>query len=230
MSRGQFPSTRMRRNRMQSFSRRLMAESSLSIDDLIWPMFVIEGQETNEPIASMPGQYRYSIDRLIEKAGEAVALSIPAIAVFPALDASRKDADGTGALDGDNLVCRAVRAVKDAYPDLGIICDVALDPFTDHGHDGVIRNGMVANDETIEILCQQAVLQANAGCDIIAPSDMMDGRVGAIRTALDNAGRYNHVLCCQICFGVLRPVPRCGQGRRIAGISRQIKLSDGSGE
>ncbi|MGB0690241.1 MAG: porphobilinogen synthase, partial [Candidatus Puniceispirillum sp.] len=194
MSRGQFPSTRMRRNRMQSFSRRLMAESSLSVDDLIWPMFVIEGQEIDEPIASMPGQYRYSIDRLIEKAGEAVTLSIPAIAVFPALDTSKKDADGTGALDGDNLVCRAVRAVKDAYPDLGIICDVALDPFTDHGHDGVIRNGMVANDETIEILCQQAVLQANAGCDIIAPSDMMDGRVGAIRTALDNAGHQNVII------------------------------------
>jgi len=194
MSRGQFPSTRMRRNRMQSFSRRLMAESSLSVDDLIWPMFVIEGQEIDEPIASMPGQYRYSIDRLIEKAGEAVALSIPAIAIFPALDTSKKDADGTGALDGDNLVCRAVRAVKDAYPDLGIICDVALDPFTDHGHDGVIRNGMVANDETIDILCQQAVLQADAGCDIIAPSDMMDGRVGAIRTALDNAGHQNVII------------------------------------
>lgn len=191
MSRGQFPSTRMRRNRMQSFSRRLMAESSLSVNDLIWPLFVVEGQKIDEPIASMPGQFRYSIDRLVEKAGEAVALSIPAIAIFPALDASQKDADGMGALDGDNLVCRAVRAVKDACPDLGIICDVALDPFTDHGHDGVIRDGIIANDETVEILCQQAVLQADAGCDIIAPSDMMDGRVGAVRTALDKAGHQN---------------------------------------
>ena len=194
MSRGQFPSTRMRRNRMQSFSRRLMAETNLKVDDLIWPMFVVEGQAIDEPIASMPGQYRHSIDRLVAKAGEAVGLSIPAIAIFPALDSSMKDADGTGALDGNNLICRAVRAVKDAYPDLGIICDVALDPFTDHGHDGVIRDGMVANDETIDILCQQAVLQADAGCDIIAPSDMMDGRVGAIRTALDHAGHQNVII------------------------------------
>ena len=194
MSRGHFPSTRMRRNRMQSFSRRLMAETSLSVNDLIWPLFVIEGQGDDDPIASMPGQYRYSIDRLIEKAGEAVSLSIQAIAIFPALDSSKKDADGTGALDGDNLVCRAVRAVKDAYPDLGIICDVALDPFTDHGHDGVIRDGIIANDETVDILCQQAVLQADAGCNIIAPSDMMDGRVGAIRTTLDNAGHHNVII------------------------------------
>lgn len=194
MSRGQFPSTRMRRNRMQSFSRRLMAESSISVDDLIWPLFVVEGQKIDEPITSMPGQFRYSIDRLVEKAIEAVELSIPAIAIFPALDASLKDADGTGALDEDNLVCRAVRAVKNACPDLGIICDVALDPFTDHGHDGVIRDGMVANDETVEILCQQAVLQADAGCNIIAPSDMMDGRVGAVRTALDNAGHHNVII------------------------------------
>ncbi len=194
MSRGQFPSTRMRRNRMQSFSRRLMAESSISVDDLIWPLFVVEGQKIDEPITSMPGQFRYSIDRLVEKAIEAVELSIPAIAIFPALDASLKDADGTGALDEDNLVCRAVRAVKNACPDLGIICDVALDPFTDHGHDGVIRDGMVANDETVEILCQQAVLQADAGCNIIAPSDMMDGRVGAVRTALDIAGHHNVII------------------------------------
>ncbi|WP_438996896.1 porphobilinogen synthase [Candidatus Puniceispirillum sp.] len=194
MSRGHFPSTRMRRNRMQSFSRRLMAETNLTVDDLIWPMFVIEGQAIDDPIASMPGQYRYSIDRLVEKASEAVALSIPAIAIFPALDSSMKDADGSGALDGNNLICRAVRAVKNVCPDLGIICDVALDPFTDHGHDGVIRDGMVANDETVDILCQQAVLQADAGCDIIAPSDMMDGRVGAVRTALDKAGHHNVII------------------------------------
>lgn len=171
-----------------------MAETNLTVDDLIWPMFVVEGQAIDDPIASMPGQYRYSIDRLVEKAGEAVALAIPAIAIFPALELSMKDADGTGALDGNNLVCRAVRAVKNACPHLGIICDVALDPFTDHGHDGVIRDGMVANDETVDILCQQAVLQADAGCDIIAPSDMMDGRVGAIRTALDKAGHHNVII------------------------------------
>jgi porphobilinogen synthase len=154
-------------------------------------MFVIEGDNVSEPVASMPGVMRLGIDNLVAQAGEAVALGIPAIAIFPSLDASLKDADGSQARDGDNLVCRAVRAVKTACPDLGIVCDVALDPFTDHGHDGVVRDGEIANDETVEILCEQAVHQANAGCDIIAPSDMMDGRVAAIRAALDNAGHGN---------------------------------------
>ncbi|MEK9935588.1 MAG: porphobilinogen synthase, partial [Rhodobiaceae bacterium] len=191
MSRGQYPATRMRRNRMKAFSRRLVAETRLGVDDLIWPMFVIEGDNVSEPVASMPGVMRLGIDNLVAQAGEAVALGIPAIAIFPSLDASLKDADGSQARDGDNLVCRAVRAVKTACPDLGVICDVALDPFTDHGHDGVLRDGEIANDETVEILCEQAVHQANAGCDIIAPSDMMDGRVAAIRAALDNAGHGN---------------------------------------
>ena len=191
MSRGQYPATRMRRNRMKAFSRRLVAETRLGVDDLIWPMFVIEGNDTAEPVDSMPGVMRLSIDRLVTQAGEAVALGIPAIAIFPSLDASLKDADGSQACDGDNLVCRAVRAVKTACPKLGIVCDVALDPFTDHGHDGVFRDGEIANDATVEILCEQAVHQANAGCDIIAPSDMMDGRVAAIRAALDDAGHEN---------------------------------------
>ena len=191
MSRGQYPATRMRRNRMKAFSRRLVAETRLGVDDLIWPMFVIEGNDTAEPVDSMPGVMRLSIDRLVAQAGEAVALGIPAIAIFPSLDASLKDADGSQACDGDNLVCRAVRAVKTACPKLGIVCDVALDPFTDHGHDGVFRDGEIANDATVEILCEQAVHQANAGCDIIAPSDMMDGRVAAIRAALDDAGHEN---------------------------------------
>jgi len=191
MSRGQYPATRMRRNRMKAFSRRLVAETRLGVDDLIWPMFVIEGNDTAEPVDSMPGVMRLSIDRLVAQAGEAVALGIPAIAIFPSLDASLKDADGSQACDGDNLVCRAVRAVKTACPKLGIVCDVALDPFTDHGHDGVFRDGEIANDATVEILCEQAVHQANAGCDIIAPSDMMDGRVAAIRAALDDAGYEN---------------------------------------
>jgi len=191
MSRGQYPATRMRRNRMKAFSRRLVAETRLGVDDLIWPMFVIEGSDTAEPVDSMPGVMRLSIDRLVAQAGEAVALGIPAIAIFPSLDASLKDADGSQACDGDNLVCRAVRAVKTACPKLGIVCDVALDPFTDHGHDGVFRDGEIANDATVEILCEQAVHQANAGCDIIAPSDMMDGRVAAIRAALDDAGHEN---------------------------------------
>lgn len=191
MSRGQYPATRMRRNRMTSFSRRLVAETTLSVDDLIWPMFVIEGSDSAESVDSMPGVERHTIDRLVAQAGIAVELRIPVIAIFPAIDAALKDEDGSLARDGDNLVCRAVRAVKAAHPDLGIVCDVALDPFTSHGHDGVLRNGEIANDDTVEILCEQAVRQANAGCDIIAPSDMMDGRVGAIRAALDDAGHQN---------------------------------------
>lgn len=191
MSRGQYPATRMRRNRMKAFSRRMLAEHRLSVDDLIWPLFVIEGEDKAEPVASMPGVSRHSIDRLVTQAREAEALGIPAIAVFPSIDPALKDNDGTLAGDGDNLVCRAVRAVKKACPELGVICDVALDPFTDHGHDGILRDGEIVNDETVAVLCRQAVCQADAGCDIIAPSDMMDGRVAAIRAALDDAGHQN---------------------------------------
>jgi len=191
MSRGQYPNTRMRRTRMHSFSRRLVAENRLSTDDLIWPLFVIDGDSKTEMIDAMPGVARHSIDRLLDQAKQAVALGIPAIAIFPSIDASLKDAEGSLAKDGNNLVCRAVNAVKTAYPDLGIVCDVALDPFTDHGHDGLLHDGKILNDETVDVLCQQAVHQANAGCDIIAPSDMMDGRVAAIRAALDDAGHQD---------------------------------------
>lgn len=191
MSRGQYPATRMRRNRMKAFSRRMLAEHRLSVDDLIWPLFVIEGEDKAEPVASMPGVSRHSIDRLVTQAREAEALGIPAIAVFPSIDPALKDNEGTLAGDGDNLVCRAVRAVKQACPELGVICDVALDPFTDHGHDGILSDGEIVNDETVAVLCRQAVCQADAGCDIIAPSDMMDGRVAAIRAALDDAGHQN---------------------------------------
>ena len=191
MSRGQYPATRMRRNRMKAFSRRMLAEHRLSVDDLIWPLFVIEGEDKAEPVASMPGVSRQSIDRLVTQAREAEALGIPAMAVFPSIDPALKDNEGTLAGDGDNLVCRAVRAVKKACPELGVICDVALDPFSDHGHDGILRDGEIVNDETVAVLCRQAVCQADAGCDIIAPSDMMDGRVAAIRAALDDAGHQN---------------------------------------
>jgi len=191
MSRGQYPATRMRRNRMKAFSHRMLAEHKLSVDDVIWPLFVIEGEDKAEPVASMPGVSRHSIDRLVMQAREAEALGIPAIAVFPSIDPALKDNDGTLAGDGDNLVCRAVRAVKQACPELGVICDVALDPFTDHGHDGILSDGEIVNDETVAVLCRQAVCQADAGCDIIAPSDMMDGRVAAIRAALDDAGHQN---------------------------------------
>jgi porphobilinogen synthase len=176
---------------MKAFSRRLVAENRLSIDNLIWPMFVIEGNDTAEDVSSMPGVQRLSIDRLVVQAGLAVELGIPAIAIFPSIDAALKDNDGSDAVNGDNLICRAVRAVKTAHPDLGVVCDVALDPFTSHGHDGILRDDEILNDETVAVLCEQAVHQANAGCDIIAPSDMMDGRVAAIRAALDDAGHVN---------------------------------------
>ena len=176
---------------MTAFSRRLVAETRLDTADLIWPLFVIEGQNIAEPINAMPGVFRYSIDQLLQQAAKAVELTIPAIAIFPSIEVASKDASGSLARDGDNLVCRAVSAVKAAFPDLGIICDVALDPFTSHGHDGLLDGGEILNDETIAVLCEQAVHQANAGCDIIAPSDMMDGRVGEIRAALDAAGHHN---------------------------------------
>ena len=176
---------------MTAFSRRLVAETRLDTADLIWPLFVIEGQNMAEPIDAMPGVFRYSIDQLLQQAAKAVELTIPAIAIFPSIDATLKDESGSLARDGDNLVCRAVSAVKAAFPDLGIICDVALDPFTSHGHDGLLDGDEILNDETIAVLCEQAVHQANAGCDIIAPSDMMDGRVGEIRAALDAAGHHN---------------------------------------
>ena len=176
---------------MTAFSRRLVAETRLDTADLIWPLFVIEGQNMAEPIDTMPGVFRYSIDQLLQQAAKAVELTIPAIAIFPSIDAALKDESGSLACDGDNLVCRAVSAVKAAFPDLGIICDVALDPFTSHGHDGLLDGDEILNDETIAVLCDQAVHQANAGCDIIAPSDMMDGRVGEIRAALDAASHHN---------------------------------------
>ena len=176
---------------MTAFSRRLVAETRLDTADLIWPLFVVEGQNMAEPIDAMPGVFRYSIDQLLQQAAKAVELTIPAIAIFPSIDAALKDESGSLARDGDNLVCRAVSAVKAAFPDLGIICDVALDPFTAHGHDGLLDGDEILNDETIAVLCEQAVHQANAGCDIIAPSDMMDGRVGEIRAALDAAGHHN---------------------------------------
>lgn len=185
---GQYPRTRMRRNRRDDWTRRLVAENALTTNDLIWPIFVHEGENNSEPVPSMPGVNRLSPDLAADAARHAVALGIPVIAVFPALDQALKSDDGEEAVNPDNLVCRSVRAIADAAPDIGIMCDAALDPFTSHGHDGVIRDGYVANDETVDILCQQALVQARAGCNLISPSDMMDGRVGAIRDALDGEG------------------------------------------
>jgi porphobilinogen synthase len=185
---GRYPRTRLRRNRRCEWSRRLVAEHRLSVADLIWPVFAIDGSRRREPVASMPGVERLSCDLLVDAVGEAKQLGIPAVAVFPSIDPALKTPDCRAALDSDNLVCRAVRTIKAAHPDIGVICDVALDPFNSSGHDGLVRDGRVLNDETVEVLCRQAVVQAQAGCDIAAPSDMMDGRVGAIRDALDAAG------------------------------------------
>jgi porphobilinogen synthase len=165
-----------------------VSESRLSVDDLIWPLFVTEGSKQREPVPSMPGVERLSIDLLVEAVGSAVKLGIPAVALFPITEPARKTPDGEEAVNPENLVCRAVRAVKQVHGHaIGVICDVALDPYTSHGQDGLVRDGYVANDETIRVLCRQATVQAEAGCDVIAPSDMMDGRVGAIRRALDES-------------------------------------------
>ena len=183
-----FPTTRMRRNRLDGWTRRLVAENRLSVDDLIWPIFVIEGHGQSVPVAAMPGVARVSLDRLEAHVAPAAELGIPAVALFPATPADKKDSEGSEATNPDNLICAATRILKRAFPDMGVVGDVALDPYTDHGHDGVIRDGYVANDDTLAILVRQAVNQARAGVDVIAPSDMMDGRVGAIRAALDDAG------------------------------------------
>ncbi len=190
---GNFPNTRLRRVRSTDWSRRLVRENSLAVDDLIWPLFVCEGENLREPVPSMPGVERLSIDLLVKAIEEAVSLGIPAVALFPATVAEKKTPECEEAVNPDNLVCRAVRAVKAAHGDkIGVICDVALDPYSSHGQDGLVRDGYVANDETVEMLCQQSVVQAEAGCDIIAPSDMMDGRIGAIRAALDEKN-FQHV-------------------------------------
>ncbi len=170
----------------------MVAETSLSVDDLIWPVFVCEGEGKTEDIPSMPDVKRYSIDLLTEQVKKAASLGIPAIAIFPATPAELKDETASEAINPDNLVCRAVREIKQTVPQIGIICDVALDPYTSHGHDGLVENNHVTNDKTVEILCEQALIQAQAGCDIIAPSDMMDGRVGAIRDILDS-NNFQHV-------------------------------------
>jgi porphobilinogen synthase len=168
----------------------LVRENTLTADDLIWPCFVVEGSNHSEPVASMPGVARLSIDLLVAQARRAHALGVPAIAVFPVLDASKKDQDGSEAANPDNLICRAVAELKAQVPEVGVICDVALDPFTTHGQDGIVRDGKILNEATIEALCAQAEVQARAGCDIIAPSDMMDGRIGVIREHLDEADMH----------------------------------------
>ena len=183
----QFPASRLRRNRRNDWNRRLVREHSLSVDDLIWPLFVHDGAG-RESIASMPGVHRSSVEQIVEAAASAAELGIPALALFPVTPQDRKSDDGAEAFNADNLVCRTVRAIKAAKIDIGVICDVALDPYTTHGQDGLMVGSEVVNDPSLDALARQAVVQAQAGCDVIAPSDMMDGRVGAIRAALDDAG------------------------------------------
>ncbi|HET7709924.1 MAG TPA: porphobilinogen synthase [Sphingomicrobium sp.] len=192
MTNPSFPSLRMRRGRSSGWMRRLLAEHRLYPSDLIWPLFVCNGKECEEPIASLPGVSRWSVDRLAEKAREAAAVGIPCVALFPNTPRDLRSEDAGEALNPDNLICRAIKAIKDAVPDIGVLTDVALDPYTSHGHDGLTGDdGDVRNDETVAVLAQQALVQAAAGADIVAPSDMMDGRVAAIRQALETSGHRN---------------------------------------
>tara|TARA_Y100000815_G_scaffold243047_1_gene240328 strand:- start:37 stop:1032 length:996 start_codon:yes stop_codon:yes gene_type:complete len=226
----QFPTTRLRRTRTQDWSRRLHRENTLSPADLIWPLFVIEGEGQEEPVASLPGVSRWSVDLLLERVGEAIELGIPCIALFPNTPASLRTEDAEEAWNPDNLICRAVRAIRDRFGDaIGIICDVALDPYTSHGQDGLLdENNYVANDLTIDALVKQSLNQADAGADVIAPSDMMDGRVGAIRQALEEAGHTNVQIMSYAAkyasafYGPFRDA--VGSGGRLKGDKRTYQL------
>ena len=233
---GSYPATRLRRLRRHDWTRRLVAENTLSPADLIWPLFLVEGEKKRDPVASMPGVERLSVDVAVAAAEDAASLGIPVIALFPATDPALKSEDGREAVNPGNLVCRAVRAIKKAVPEIGVMCDVALDPYTSHGHDGLIRDGDVHNDSTLEVLVRQALVQAEAGCDIIAPSDMMDGRVGAIRAALEKDGHHNTLIMAYAAKYASRP--STASSRDALGSShdekhrpqsrRQAHLSDGS--
>ncbi len=189
-----YPNTRLRRTRQADWSRRLVRENALSVNDLIWSVVVSDTADPVEPVAAMPGVERLSLAALAKAAKEAQALGIPAMAIFPHIDPAKKDDAGSEALNPDGLVPNAIRTIKDAAPDLGVICDVALDPFTTHGHDGILQGDRIANDETVERLIEQALVQADAGCDVVAPSDMMDGRIGAIREALEGEGHHDTMI------------------------------------
>jgi len=185
---GTFPKVRLRRNRKSEWSRRLVSENNLSSNDLIWPIFIREGKNIKEPIHLMPGVYRYSLDKIENLIEKAISKKIPMVALFPQTPNFKKNSKGSEALNKNNLVCKALRLIKKNYKEIGLMCDVALDPYTSHGHDGILKGNYVDNDETIKILVKQSLLQADMGCDVIAPSDMMDGRIGEIRKALDKNG------------------------------------------
>jgi porphobilinogen synthase len=224
----------MRRNRRTGWSRRLVAEHTLSADDFIWPIFIIEGKKQRIPVDAMPGMDRMSIDLAVKAAEEATKLGIPAIALFPYTDQSLRDETGREAINPKNLICRAVAAIKEAVPEIGVMCDVALDPYTSHGHDGLMRSGEILNDETIEILVKQALVQAAAGCDIIAPSDMMDGRIGAIRQALESNG-FTHVqimaYSAKYASGFYGPFrDAVGSGTLLKGDKRSYQMDPANGD
>ena len=231
---GQYPQTRMRRLRAAPWSRRLVAESRLGPQDLVYPMFVIDGEATSEDVESMPGVQRHSVDRLVEAAREAAELGIPMVAIFPKIDDSLKNPAGSEALNPNNLVCRAVAALKSADLGIGVMCDVALDPFTDHGHDGLVKDGVILNDETVEVLCAQAIVQAKAGCDVIAPSDMMDGRIGAVRAALDAEGLQDVLLAAYAAkyasafYGPFRDA--VGSGTVLSGDKKTYQIDPANGD
>lgn len=217
---GSYPNIRLRRNRKKEWSRRLVQENTLSPNDLIWPIFVCEGKNVKERINTMPGIYRHSIDRLEKLIVIALDKKIPMVALFPYTPSSKKNAKGSEALNKNNTICKALRLIKKNYKDIGIMCDVALDPYTNHGHDGIIKNNYVDNDETIKILVKQSLLQAEMGCDVIAPSDMMDGRIGEIRKALDKNG---HELVQILSYAVKYASNFYGPFRDAVGSKRTLK-------
>jgi porphobilinogen synthase len=224
----------MRRLRRHAWSRALVAETTLSPADFIWPLFVIDGEKKRVAIDSMPGVERLSVDLAVAAAEEAAKLGIPVIALFPYTDPTLKTADGREATNANNLICRAVRAIKKAVPEIGVLCDVALDPYTTHGHDGLLIGDDVANDETVEVLVRQALVQVEAGCDIIAPSDMMDGRVGAIRAALEKAGHKNTLIMAYAAkyasafYGPFRDA--VGSAKALTGDKRTYQMDPANGD
>ncbi len=222
----------MRRNRKSEWARRMVRENVLTADDLIWPLFIVDGANVRVPVDSMPGVERLSVDEAVREAERAAEARHPLHRAVPLHRPDLRDESGSEALNPDNLVCQAIRAIKKEVPEIGILCDVALDPYTSHGHDGLMRGDEIVNDETVAVLVRQALVEAEAGCDIIAPSDMMDGRVGAIRAGA-RCGRphrrADHGLCGEIRLGVLRPVPR--RGRLVEDADRrQAHLPDGPGQ
>ena len=229
-----FPATRMRRNRAADWSRRLTRENSLTANDLIWPLFVTAGHGRREPIAAMPGVDRLSVDLTVKAAEEARLLGIPVVALFPATDPKLKTEDGREALNPDNLVCQSVRAIKQAVPEIGILCDVALDPYTSHGHDGLMQDEAILNDASVAVLVRQALVQVEAGCDIIAPSDMMDGRIGAIRAALEAAGHHNTQImayAAKYASGFYGPFREAlGSKSALKGDKRTYQMDPGNGD